>query len=126
MQKHFIALIFLAFLFFTMPAFSQSQDSLANALVKKHILINKKKQTMPGYRVQLFFGANRAKAYEIRSDFLRVYTQSGAYVIYQQPNFKVRVGDFRTRLEAMKFLKDVQPLFEGSFIVRDDVRLPEL
>lgn len=109
----------------TYSALAQSQDSLANALVKKHILINKKKQTIAGYRVQLFFGSNRTKAYDIRSDFLRIYSQTGAYVIYQQPNFKVRVGDFRTRLEAMKFLKEVQPLFETAFIVKDEVKLPE-
>jgi hypothetical protein len=50
----------------------------------------------------------------------------GAYIIYQQPNFKIRVGDFRTRLEAMKFLKELQLKYATAFIVRDDVKLPSL
>jgi hypothetical protein len=44
---------------------------------------------------------------------------------YQQPNFKIRVGDFKTRLEALKFLKEVQGLYSTAFIVKDDVKLPE-
>jgi hypothetical protein len=126
MNKHISGIIFFALLFFSTHSFSQSQDSLAMLLVKKHIAINKAKQTMPGYRVQLFFGPLRTKAYEMRSDFLRLYPKTNAYVIYQQPNFKVRVGDFRTRLEAMKFLKEVQSLFDSAFIVKDEVKLPEV
>ena len=37
----------------------------------------------------------------------------------------IRVGDFKTRLEAMKFLKEIQSLYSAAFIVKDDVKLPE-
>lgn len=105
---------------------AQPQDSLVQQLVKKHIAINKTKQTIPGYRVQLFFGSNRNKAYEIRSEFLRVFSTTPSYIVYHAPNFKVRVGDFRTKLQAMKHLKEVQPFFESAFIVKDEVKIPEL
>lgn len=105
---------------------AQSQDSLVQLLVKKHIMLNKAKQTLPGYRVQLFFGSDRNKSYEVRSDFIKVFSTTPAYIVYHQPNFKVRVGDFRTKLEAMRFLKEVQPLFETAFIVKDEIKLPAL
>ena len=79
---------------------------------------------MGGYRIQLYFGGDRAKANNMRLDFLQQYPDVGAYVIYQQPNFKLRVGDFKTRIEANTFLKEMQPGYSMSFIVTDDVKLP--
>ncbi len=69
---------------------------------------------------------SKRKANEIKTDFLQLFPKTGAYLVYQQPNFKIRVGDFKTRLEAMKFFKEVQPLYGTAFLVRDDVKLPEL
>ena len=80
---------------------------------------------MPGYRIQIYFGQNRTKANEVKTDFLQLFPKTGAYLVYQQPNFKIRVGDFRSRLEASKFLKDIQSLYAAAFIVKDEVKLPE-
>jgi hypothetical protein len=49
-----------------------------------------------------------------------------AYEKYDQPNFNIRVGNFRTKLEAYKFLKQVQPEFPTAFIVQDEIEFPEL
>jgi hypothetical protein len=103
----------------------KSQDSLTRVLVHRHIAINQARKTMPGYRVQIFFGPQRVVANEVKADFAHLFPKTGAYLVYQQPNFKIRVGDFKTRLEAMKFLKEVQPLYSTAFIVKDDVKLPE-
>jgi hypothetical protein len=103
----------------------KSQDSLVKVLMNRHVAINQAKRTMPGYRVQIFFGPQRLKANEVKTDFLQIYPAVGAYLIYQQPNFKIRVGDFKTRLEAMKFLKELQPLYSTAFLVKDEVKLPE-
>lgn len=104
----------------------KSQDSLVKVLLNRHVAINQAKRTMPGYRVQIYFGPQRIKATEVKTDFLHIYPNVGAYLVYHQPNFKIRVGDFKTRLEAMKFLKELQPLYSTAFLVKDDVKLPEL
>ncbi|MDQ3050305.1 MAG: SPOR domain-containing protein [Bacteroidota bacterium] len=80
---------------------------------------------MSGYRIQIYFGSDRTKANEVKTDFLQLFPNKGAYLIYQQPNFKIRVGDHKTRLEAMKFLKEIQSLYSAAFIVKDEVKLPE-
>jgi len=49
-----------------------------------------------------------------------------AYLTYQQPNFKVRVGDYRSRFEAQKFLKEIDGMFPSGFIVPEDVKLPPI
>jgi hypothetical protein len=88
--------------------------------------INVKKQTMPGYRIQVYFGTQRSKANEIRALCNTHYPDLQATVSYSQPNFKVRAGDFRTRLEAQKHLRDLELNFPGAFVVPDEIRLPPL
>lgn len=95
-------------------------------LVKKHVAQNQKKASMPGYRVQIYFGAKRDQATEIKNDFNQKFPDIAAYLLYQQPNFKVRVGDCKTRLEAIKILDTIKDTYEVAFIVKDDVKLPEI
>ncbi len=102
------------------------QDSRISALVEKHIAINEKQKGIPGYRVQIFFGSKRKDVLEVRTDFLAKYPDIGAYIKYDEPYFKVRVGDFRTQLKAQKFYKEISGSFPNSFIVEDLIVLPEL
>jgi len=127
-----LLIVFAIFLLGLFPGISgaqtyslKTQDSLVHVLVNRHIAINQAKKTMPGFRIQIYFGSDRTKANEVKSDFLQLFPNKGSYLVYQQPNFKIRVGDFKTRLEAMKFLKEIQSLYSAAFIVKDDVKLPE-
>jgi len=98
----------------------------ANRLVEKHKKINVLKRTMPGYRIQIYFGDQRLQAMEMKSTFQSAHPGTAAYVVYQQPHFKVRVGDFKTRLEATGFLSRMKGEFSQAFIVPDEVKLPDL
>lgn len=103
------------------------QDSRIGDLMNKKSMINEKKDgKVKGYRVQIHFGSDREKAKEIKVKFMQKFSSSTAYEKYEQPNFKIRVGDFRTRTEAFKFLKEISPDFPSSFIVQDEVELKEL
>jgi hypothetical protein len=103
-----------------------TQDARLDDLIKRQKNANQLKQTMPGYRIQIYFGGVRQKASEIKIDFAEKHSDIPAYITYQQPNFKVRVGDFRTRLEAQKLLKSMEGEFTTMFIVQDEVKLPSL
>ena len=81
---------------------------------------------MTGYRVQIYFGGVRQKAAEVKQDFSSKHSDVLSYLTYSAPNFKVRVGDFSTRLEAQGFLKSIEGQYPTSFIVQDEVRLPSL
>lgn len=103
------------------------QDKRVNELILKHILINEAmKGKIKGYRVQIHSGAEKSKALEIKTKFALLYNNIPVYLDYQQPYFKVRVGDFRTRLEAYKLLKKIILEFSGSYIVQDQIELPQL
>ena len=102
------------------------QDERIPALVKKHKALNQSKKGVPGFRVQLFFGSHKQEALDTKGQFLKQFPDRQIYLLYEQPYFKLRVGDFLTRLEALKVLNDVLIIFPNAFVVKDDVMVPEL
>lgn len=71
-----------------------------------------------GYRIKIHFGIERETAREIRAKFNSEYPDLKTYEEYQQPNFVVLVGDFRSKLEAFQMLKRIQLSFPNAFIVQ--------
>ncbi len=85
-----------------------------------------KERKAKGYRVQIHFGNTREAAKSVKDKFLSQVNQVNAYEIYQQPNFKIRVGDFRSHLDAYRFLKSIKSNFPNAYIVQDDINFPSL
>ena len=131
---YIVSLILLSTFSYAQEVTTYNSDSslIITKEVKLDELITKQKQqnvlnqTIHGYRIQIFFGGNRQKASEVKIDFNSRYPEISAYISYQQPNFKVRIGDFSNRFEAQKFLKEINRFFPTCFIVSDEVKLPPL
>ena len=83
------------------------------------------KQVQQGYRVQIFLG-DRKTAEETKRTFLLKYPDTPAYLSWLAPNFRLRVGDLRTRLEAERLLSELKPLHPGAYIVPDEIEMPML
>jgi hypothetical protein len=79
-----------------------------------------------GFRVQIFSGSGRANAYAAQSKFIQKFPDIPTYITYEQPNFKVRAGDFRTRIEAAKMMNELKPLFPNMYIVAGKINPPKL
>ncbi len=91
--------------------------------------INEEKETISGYRLQLFSssGPNSFnQANEVQAEFLKIYADVPAYVVHKKPAFKVRVGDFRNRLQAERFFIELKENFPDAFVVKDEINLPPL
>lgn len=96
-----------------MKRYLEMMDSLDAATMKSH-----------GYRIQIFSGAGpnaRKTALEKQADFLKLYNQERAYTKWNYPNWVVRLGDFRTHLEALEFHHEIRQLYPASFIVKDEI-----
>lgn len=81
---------------------------------------------MDGWRVKIHFGTDSDKAKSIKAAFLNKHPESSAYLNYAQPLFVVLAGDFRTRMEAWKFLQEIKEEYPAAFIVQDEIELPEI
>lgn len=102
----------------------QSQE-VANAL-RKQIQENSKR-TMNGYRVRIFFDNKqtaRVESEETIKRFEDMYHDVKAYRTYANPYFKVTVGDFRTKSEAMELLSRIKREFPSAFVVKESIEFP--
>lgn len=83
-----------------------------------------KKKNM-GYRVQIFSGKSRWEATKVRSEFISKHGDETAIsLVYQAPNFKLRVGNFRDRLSASHLLSSIKESYPASFLVKDEIAIP--
>ncbi|HPG33895.1 MAG TPA: SPOR domain-containing protein, partial [Lentimicrobium sp.] len=104
-MRKLVALFFL--IFAGIYSFAQSgeveviSDPRINQLVEKHIYLNQHQSTLEGWRVQIFFdsGANsKRRASDVLNRFSSVYPDTQEYLSFKEPYYRVRVGDFRSRL----------------------------
>jgi hypothetical protein len=105
------------------------QDERIDSLLQRHAGLKGGKDKMRGYRIQIFSGAGggaRISAMRVKTSFLGYYPDVNADVIYSTPDFKVRIGGFRTRSEALKFQKKLISEFPNAIIVSDKIDFPEL
>ena len=97
-------------------------DPRVEALMKD---LSARKLTQPGYRVQVFLG-DRRTAEETKRALLLKYPDLPVYLSWMAPNFRLRAGDLRTRMEAERLLREMKLTHPGSYIVRDDIEPPPL
>lgn len=129
MRYFFGALIsLLSFLSFAQGDITVHKDPRVDGLVKKQgeIISPATGPEIDGYRIQLFFDSDKRVITEARSSFISKYPKVDTYVTYNAPNFVLKVGDFRTRLEAERVKASVESEFPTSFIVKEKINLPRL
>lgn len=83
------------------------------------------KQPLKGYRVQIFLG-DRTKAEDTRRSFLVKHPDTPAYLDYLAPNFRVRVGDQRTKLDGEKLKHALLNEYPGLYVVPCEIEMPRL
>ncbi len=74
------------------------------------------------YRVQIYFGIGRDgrfKAQNIKDGFERDHPGIPAYLIFEEPYFKIKVGDFDTKLDAERLKSQLIESYETIFITED-------
>jgi hypothetical protein len=96
-----------------------------NKLLDNHKRINAASVEMEGFRIQIYAGGDQGLANESRADFLGSFSKQNmpVYQTWQPPHFRVRVGDFRTRPEALRELSNVRKIFPDAFVVGDKIKL---
>ena len=105
---------------------SINNDANLDTAIQKNIIKNRIANVIDGYRIQLFSGTERTNANTLKTKFLKLFPETPAYLIYQQPYFKLRIGDFRNKLEAQQIFYKLQEEFGQVIIIPDKINLPKL
>ena len=79
-----------------------------------------------GYRVQVYYGSDRREVFNQQNTFRAENPGINTYIIYKAPNYYLRVGDFRSRLEAQRLMSEIRPSFPTLFIFREKINAPNL
>lgn len=82
---------------------------------------NGTRSTVLGFRVQIYSGSSRNEAYATQARFQKQYKDIATYVSYTQPNYRVKVGDFRSRSEAQAFMREVKNDYPMVFLFTEQV-----
>ena len=100
-------------------------DMVASAMRRQ--VADNGERTLSGYRVRIFFDNKqtaRAESEAALKRFEDLYHDVSAYRSYANPYFKVTVGDFRTRSEAVRLLERIKGSFPSAFVVKENIEFP--
>lgn len=120
-QAILIFLIYCGFSFSPLCAQNSSseiqQDSRIPELMVLKAKMTENNELGDRYKIQLFYGDLKG-ANKIESDFKQKYNQWPVSLHYEAPNYKVWVGDFRTKLEADRAFVKLKSDFKSAIVFR--------
>ncbi|HZE84122.1 MAG TPA: SPOR domain-containing protein [Puia sp.] len=106
-----------------------NKDPRVDDLIRKQVEINEEttrdsRRSMPGFRLQVISSQDRNKVFAAKAKILQQFPDLKPYLMYQAPNYKLKVGNFKTQEEAEDYQKELSRLFpSGLFIIRDTIEV---
>lgn len=106
-----------------------TKDPRIDLLVRKQTAINEEttresRRNVPGFRIQVMNTPDRNKVYDAKAKVYQEFPDWKPYLLYQAPNYKLRVGDFKTEEEAQAALQQLSRLFpQGMYVIHDIIEL---
>lgn len=116
--KFLFSFVFIGFV--SSSSFGQEGQVIVNQSDEIDELIRLKKEinrTEKQFEIQIFSGP-RSGAEKARTEFRESFRGWSISMSYETPNYKIRVGDFNTQLEADRALLDVKKKFKSAFILK--------
>lgn len=105
------------------------KDPRIDQLVKKQMEINEvttreSRRYVQGFRIQVVNSPDRAKVFAAKAKVYEQFPDWKSYLLYQSPNYKLRVGNFKTQEEAQDAMKQLAKFFPtGLYVIPDVIEL---
>ena len=120
--------------FFPVLIFSQSENitfEIRNEkgieyLVNKYENILKNTGGINGWRLQLKFKAKESEIIKIKLKFIKLFPNIPVFLEYQEPYYRIRVGNCRTKLEALKIKYLIKKHFTDTYPVPEIISITDL
>ena len=120
--------------FFPVLIFSQSKNNTLEInnekgieyLVHKYENILKNTGGINGWRLQLKFKAKESEIIKIKLKFIKLYPNIPVFLEYQEPYYRIRVGNCRTKLEALKIKYLIKKHFTDTYPVPEIISITDL
>ncbi len=93
------------------------QDSRFEQLLNEKRKINSSITTTDKYKIQIFYGESQA-ARKVLADFKKSFPDIDGTIVFSSPNYKVQVGNFKTKIEADRNRLTIVEKFPDALVVR--------
>ena len=103
-----------------------NQSAAMRSAFDSYVSANASKR-VSGYRIRVYYensqnARNRSEA--IARSISGTYPGIGVYRTFESPNFKVCVGDFRTKDEALKLYHALKSSYPTAIILKETINYP--
>lgn len=120
-RKIFLSLLVLVTLTSKMNAQDQnisvSQDPKFEQLLNEKRKINASLTVNDSYKIQIYTGGSE-NAKKTLNEFRQEFNDIDATIVFNTPNYKVWVGNFKTRIEAEKTLADIKDRYKNVLLIK--------
>lgn len=93
------------------------------ALMDTLSLMNKSIRFAQGYRILAYSGTERKAALDLRAAIVSRLPDEPVYPQYKQPTWRVKVGDYFSRIEAQQVLLRIKDLVPNAIIVAEQINV---
>lgn len=90
-------------------------DTVANA--------NKGIKYAQGFRILAYTGTERKAALDIRKAIIDRIPEERDYLQYRQPTFRLKVGDYLSRVDAQQVLSRIKDITPNALIISDQINV---
>jgi hypothetical protein len=93
------------------------QDPKIDQLLKEKRKINIGLVSNDTYKIQIFYG-NSDDSKKKLQEFKREFIDFDGTIVYTNPNYKVWVGNFETRIEVEKAILEIKKKYPTALIIK--------
>ena len=108
------------------PGVTVNQSRTMRSALDSYISNNAAKK-LSGYRIRVYFDngqSARTRSEAIARSISNAFPGIGVYRTFESPNFKVCVGDFRTKDEALKVYHALKATYPTAIILKETINYP--
>lgn len=108
------------------PGAQVDQSSSLRQAVEQY-LVNNAQKPINGYRIRVFYDngpSARAKSEQIEKLLQEQFPEVCVYRSFESPNYKVSIGDFRSKDEALRIYNALKGTYPTAFIIRESINYP--
>jgi hypothetical protein len=84
---------------------------------------NKAVRYAKGYRILAYSGSGRKAWSDMRDAIVKRVPEERDYPIYTQPNYRLKIGDYFTRVEAQQVLLRIKDIAPHAMIISDQINV---
>ncbi len=124
--KYFILLVFIVFVQNNLEA--QTEDGAVRIESSAHIdqmlaqkkNYNKSLEKFQGFKIQIYYGSEK-ECYEVKEEFKSLYPDIATSIIFSTPQWKLQIGNYRTRLEADHAMVSIKKEYPSAIVLATEI-----